>query len=314
MSRPTPNALLAAAGPPAVRRLAPATLLAWLAAAGPPAVRRLAPATLLAWLAVAGPAIAQDFTSAQLAGPGASACALIERGLPGAAPGVSLEACFARWLALPDLETRAVACAAGWRLARVAAGVSQTGEPDLGWSAAGLACGVAGAEGGAAVRALARRDRTIVPGSAAAERLEARAGVEVGGGAWLEAAPGLRLWASAPQLWMAGTAPPLERPLEIGVVLERDGLAAWLSRAAPTGDTPPDHAAGLALRSGPLLAWGTVRDRPLRGGLGVAARARGLTVAAEVEGHPDLGETVRLSFALSRLAPPTASGGEGAVR
>ena len=33
------------------------------------------------------------------------------------------------------------ACGAGWRLVRVAAGFSQTGEPDLGWSAAGLACG-----------------------------------------------------------------------------------------------------------------------------------------------------------------------------
>jgi len=299
VSRPTPNALLAAAGPPAVRRVAPATLLAWLAAAGPPAVRRLAPATLLAWLAVAGPAIAQDFTSAQLAGPGASACALIERGLPGAAPGVSLEACFARWLALPDLETRAVACAAGWRLARVAAGVSQTGEPDLGWSAVGLACGVARPDGGAGLRAVARRDLAIEPGSAAAARLAARAGVEVGWGAWLEAARGLRLWAAVPQSWSTGVAPPLDRPLEIGVSFERDGLTLWLMRSAPSGGAEADHGAGVALGSGGLLAWASVRDRPLRGGVGLVASVRRLFVAAAVESHPELGETVQLAFGLA---------------
>jgi hypothetical protein len=60
-----------------------------------------------------------------------------------------------------------------------------------------------------------------------------------------------------------------------------------------------DHGAGAALRSGSLVAWGAVRDRPLRGGLGLVASARRLFVAAAVESHPELGETVRLSLGLA---------------
>ncbi len=270
--------------------------------------RALSAMALLPALLAAGSARAQDFAPAQSAGPASSACAFIERGLPDDVPGLSLEACFTRWFALPELETRTLALAAGWRSARVAAGLSQTGEPELGWSAAGFACGIAGPAHGAGLRAVARRDRLILPGSEAARRLEARAGVEVGGGAWLEAAAGLRLWASAPQLWQAGTAAPLERPLEIGARFERDGLAAWLARSSPAGTAPADHAAGLALRSGPLEVWGGVRDRPLRGGVGLAARARGLAVAAEVESHPDLGETVRLALGLARRVARDSAG------
>ena len=113
---------------------------------------------------------------------------------------------------------------------------------------------------------------------------------------------------SVPQAWAGGVAPPLDRPLELGARYEfgdpgdREGLALWLTRASPSRNSPADHGAGAALRSGPITAWGTVRDRPLRGGFGLAARVRWLLVAAEVEGHPDLGETVRLSLGL--IGPP----------
>ena len=263
---------------------------------------RITRMAFLALLGLAARAAAQDFTGAALPGPATSAGGFIESGLPPVCAGSALDASCTRWFGLPELETRAVACAAGWRLARVAAGCSQTGEPDLGWSAVGLACGVAHPDGGAGLRAVARRDRSIDPGSAAAERLEARAGAEVGWGAWLEAARGLRLWAAVPQSWSVGVAPPLERPLEIGASFERDGLALWLTRAAPSGGAEADHGAGVALRSGALLAWASVRDRPLRGGVGLVASARRLYVAAVVESHPELGETVRLALGLAGTA------------
>jgi hypothetical protein len=249
--------------------------------------------------ALAGSASAQDFLSPAPAGPGALPCGFLEEGLPPASASLALEAAATRWFALPGLETRALGAAAGWRLVRLAAGLSQTGEPDIGWSAAGLALGVAHPLGGAGLRAVARRDRAIEPGSAAALRLAARAGVEVGGGAWLEAAEGLRIWAAVPQAWAEGVAPPLERPLEVGAIYEREGLACWLTRAAPATEDPPDHGAGAALRSGPLQVWGAVRDRPLRGGFGLSLRARRLVVAAQVESHPDLGETVRLALGIA---------------
>jgi hypothetical protein len=248
----------------------------------------------------AGAAVAQDFGSASPPGPRESPCAFVEDGLPPASP-VGAEVSFARWWGLPGLETRAIAGVAGLRSARIAAGLSQTGDPEIGWNTAALALGVARPAGGAGLRVLGRRDRTIAPGSDAAAHLESRAGLEVGGGAWLEAARGLRLWASVPQAWVGGAAPPMDRPLEIGGSYEygeaEDGgdLLLWVTRGSPSGDSPADHGAGAALCSGPITAWALVRDRPLRGGIGLAARARGLLLATEVESHPDLGETVRLS-------------------
>jgi hypothetical protein len=264
--------------------------------------RRGAALAFFAIIAVAARCIAQDFTSATLPGPASSAGAFIESGLPriGALP--VFDASYTSWFGLPELETRAVACAAGWRLMRVAAGFSQTGEPELGWSAVGLACGVARPDGGAGLRAVARRDRAIEPGSAAAARFEARAGVELGWGAWLEAARGVELWAAVPQSWSAGVAPPLDRPLQIGGQFECNGLTLWLTRSAPSGGAQADHGAGVALRSGSLVAWASARDRPLRGGVGLAASARRFFVAAVVESHPELGETVRLSLGLAGAA------------
>lgn len=269
-------------------------IVALLAAIAP--VAAIAP---IACLALATRAIAQDFTGAMPPGPASSAGAFIESGLPQIGAGAALDASYTSWFGLPELETRAVACAGGWRLARVAAGFSQTGEPELGWSAVGFACGVARPGGGAGLRAVARRDVAVEPGSAAAARFDARAGAEVGWGAWLEAARGLRLWAAVPQSWSTGVAPPLDRPLELGGAFERDGLTLWLARSAPSGGAEADHGAGVALRSGPLVAWASARDRPLRGGVGLTASARRLFVAAAVESHPELGETVRLALGLA---------------
>jgi hypothetical protein len=257
---------------------------------------------LVALCGLAGPAaraLAQDFAGAALPGPATCAGALLESGLPPEGAGVALDLSCTRWFGLPELETRAIAGGAGWRGVRLAAGCSQTGEPELGWSALGLALGVARPEGGAGLRAVARRDRAVEPGSEAAARLEARAGAEVGWGAWLRAAPGLTLWAAVPQSWTAGAAPPLERPLEIGARFARDDLTLWLTRSAPAAGTEADHGAGAALRAGQLLAWGAVRDRPLRGGCGLVASVGRLFVAAAVESHPELGETVRLSLGLA---------------
>jgi hypothetical protein len=262
----------------------------------------LALTMLIALLVLAARAAAQDFSCASPPGPAGSAGAFIESGLPQLRTGPVLDASYTSWFGLPELETRALACGAGWRWVRVAAGCSQTGAPDLGWNAVGLACGVARPAGGAGLRVVARRDRAIEPGSAAAARLEARAGAEVGWGAWLEAAKGLRLWAAVPQSWSAGVAPPLDRPLEIGGEYECEGLTFWLTRSAPPGEAEAGHGAGVALRAGALAAWASVSDRPLRGGIGVAASTRRLFVAAAVESHPELGETVRLALGLAGVA------------
>ena len=86
----------------------------------------------------AGVARAQDFASAapwDVRGGDA----LLESALPGrsATPGLALAV--SRWLALPELETRSVALTGGWRSLRAAVGAAQTGDLELGYSAAGAA-------------------------------------------------------------------------------------------------------------------------------------------------------------------------------
>jgi hypothetical protein len=270
--------------------------------------RALALGLLIALPALAGSgARAQDFaTPAALpwAGPTSSRAFpvspadMIERGLPPPVGAAAVELGAIRWQGLAELTTRSAAASAGWRSLRVAAGFSQTGEPDVGWSALGVAVGIAEASGGAALRGEVRRDRTTSFGF---DAHGAAVGAEVGGGAWVAAAPDLCVWASAPQLWTRGEAPPLERSLEIGAAARFGAIGAWLTRAAvpgsPTG-ARGEHAAGFGTAGGALAMALTVRDQPLRGGLVVAATARGIRVAAAVEGHPVLGETVRLSLGL----------------
>ena len=78
-------------------------------------------------------------------------------------------------------------------------------------------------------------------------------------------------------------------------------IAMWLRRDAVPGyprGGGAEHAIGLVTGSGPLEIWLVARDQPPRGGLGIGAAARGLRVAAEIQGHPVLGETSRMALVL----------------
>lgn len=238
---------------------------------------------------------AQDFAPALPAGPQSGAAALLERALPAESPALSLESAATRWLGLAELATRSVALGLASGTVRVAAGVSQTGDPELGWTAAALAVGAAGPEGGAALRVVGRRDRS--EGAIASGHLARGAGYEAGAGAWLAAGEALTLWASAPQLWYAGEAPPLSRPLELGGRCVFAGGAAWLALVAPRPGDDGERAGGLEIGTAALALWAEARDGPLRASLGIRGAVRALVVEARVDAHPVLGETTRLTLA-----------------
>jgi len=250
----------------------------------------LALLTAVGWLLAAAAAGAQDFSAAAPAG-GGSAMALLEQGLPAPGTASSIETAVVRWFDLPELTTRALAIGGAWRPMRWATGVSRTGGEPIGWSSAAIAIGAHAAGTGAALRACARRDGG------------AETGVEIGAGANSSLGEHGRLWASAPQLWTSGVAPPLERHLELGVALTRPGIEAWLIReAAPRGfhGMEADHALGVALAGSGVTTWITLRDRPLRGAFGLSAGRAGMRISAEVENHPVLAETIRLGLAWER--------------
>jgi hypothetical protein len=181
---------------------------------------------------------------------------------------------------------------------RAALGFSQTGEPELGWTALGIGFGAASGRAAAGFRACARRDRDA-PWSV--ERaFTPGAGVEAGAGAWLMATDDVRVWASAPQVWMGGAPPPLSRPLELGVRAGAES-AVWVRLVAPRAGDDGERALGLSLVVAPLVAWAEVRDAPLRGSVGLSAAIAALRVGARVDAHPVLGETVRLSLAWVRV-------------
>jgi hypothetical protein len=258
-------------------------------------VRGVMVAGLLVCAGCCGSAGAQDFT-APIVGPPVGADvsgAWVETGVPPRAPGWAGEAFTIEWHGLPELTTRGLAAGGGFASARFAVAGSQTGTPELGWSALGGAVGFAGAATGVGVRAVARRDRT----RALVARPEPDAtGAEVGIGARASAGSGVTLWASAPQVWLAGAAPPSRRSLELGAVLELGELCAWWSRRAVSGlarGMRADHAAGIAIAGVPLTVWLEAQDQPLRGGLGARGRVGRLWVAASIASHPVLGETVR---------------------
>jgi hypothetical protein len=248
-------------------------------------------------LALARPhgALAQDFAPASPAGPQSGAAALLERALPAAERAVSFESAATRWLGLASLETRGAALGFAAGPARFAAGLSQTGDPELGWTGAGLAVGGAGPEGGAALRVVGRRDRS--EGPVGLGHLGRGAGYEAGAGAWLAAAPGLLLWASAPQLWTGGQDPPLSRPLELGARWAAHDLAAWVALVAPQRGDDGERSAGLSLGTDALAVWAEARDGPLRGSLGVRGVLGPLVAEARADAHPVLGETTRVSLA-----------------
>src|SRR5262249_5543577 len=113
--------------------------------------------------------------------------------------------------------------------------------------------------------------------------------------------PGVRVWASAPQMWMSGAAPPLVRPLELGV---RAGSAtgAWARLVSPRAGDDGERALGVAIGIAPALAWAEVRDAPLRGAVGLATALGSLEVDARVDAHPVLGETMRVGLAWVRVS------------
>jgi hypothetical protein len=227
--------------------------------------------------------------------------ALLERGLAPRAPGVAFETSLVRWYGVADLDTRAAAIALGRSSWRVALGASQTGTTELGWQALALAIGHATEDAGIAVRVLGRRE----PAALSETPLGKGVGLDAGAGAWVRAADGVRVWASAPQAWSRGAAPPLRRPLAIGASAELAGVVAWLERTAPAraDDALGSHALGLALRAERAAAWCELLDRPMRASLGIEARVGALTASARVDDHPALGDAVRLSLRWGGVRP-----------
>lgn len=250
-------------------------------------------------LACARATFAQDFAGAAPPGSDRDPGALLERALPSTAIRAAASVTQVRWWGLPELETRAALVSGAWRSARAALGLSQTGEPELGWTALALGVGAASPHAGAGLRACARRDRDA-PWSVA-RAVPTGAGVEAGVAVWLVPAAGLRVWASAPQAFTSGAAPPLTRPLELGV---RAGgaSAAWLRLVAPRAGDDGERALGVSIAAAPLLTWAEVRDAPLRGAVGLEAGLSELQVGVRVDSHPVLGETVRVQLAWVRAA------------
>jgi hypothetical protein len=246
---------------------------------------------------------AQDFASPACPGPARSPLAFLDCGLPPAGPGTRIAGAATRWFALPELTTRALGLGTSWRGARATIGLSQTGDPELGWTALGLAAGGSGPRCGGALRAVARRDRHPRPEPGP---LGPGVGLEAGAGAWADAGADLTVWASAPQIWLRGAAPPLARGLELGGAFRARGGGLWLLRRASPRDADDraGHEAGLVLDSGPLSAWARARDGPLRGGIGLSARTRAAEAAVEVSSHPVLGETVSLAITIPARREP----------
>jgi len=240
---------------------------------------------LAAWL-VATPVRGQEFaTPAPQAAEG-----LLERGLPEAGGRWSLTALHIRRPL--GLASRSLVAGGGIRRVRLAAGISRTGDANLGWSAAAGAIGVAFESGGAALRGVARRDDDAVAG-------EASTGVEVGGGAWVEGA-GLTAWTAVPQAWLAGAAPPLARGLSAGVDYRGGGTIAGIAREAPRRGYAEAAAwsARVGFDLGPLAVWGECREHPWRGGIGVSGSAGLVRCVAQVDAHPVLEPTARLAVTI----------------
>lgn len=235
----------------------------------------------------------QDFAAGAHAGPGDSPLVWIERGLPEAHGLLRVEAAATRWFGLESFETHVTAIGVAWRSVRVAAGVSRTGDAELGWNAVGLAIGGAHESFGAALRGVARRDLATE-----AARFGEGAGIEAGGGAWVRIAARLRAWSTAPRLWTSGLAPPLPGELELGMGFDVDTGRMWLARRAPhDGDFGAAvRVAGVEIEGAPGSAWIEARDRPLRCALGAAVRVRSLVVSISIESHPVLDETVTVGL------------------
>lgn len=254
-----------------------------------------------AWLLVmvlglAAPCAAQEFAGARPAAGPDGAARLLEHALPDRARGLEGMVAETTWWGLEALRTRTAVVGGGVGRARFALGLSQTGEPALGWTALALAAGAASARAGAGVRAVARLDRDA---PWAVPRALASSAHELGAGAWVEPVPGWRVWASAPG-WARRGAPPLERPFACGVRVG-EGSALWFALRAPRAGDDGERACGVVLAVAPLEVWGELRDAPMRAAVGVRAEWRACALAVRVDPHPALGETVRLEL-VGRLA------------
>lgn len=270
------------------------------------AVARAIARALLCLLTCAGAARAQEFVpaagSAVATAASAGALALLDSALPSVAQGSTIECGVTRWFALPQFETRVLALGAAVKSLRAAAGISQTGDPEYGWSAAALALGSAGEAGGMALRVAARHERSA--GDLARATRDEGVGIEAGAGGWLALGGSARLWASAPQLVTRGEAPPLARALQLGAIVGGDDARAWCAIGAPSPGSDGRRELGGEVAAGPLALWTEARDGPWRASIGVRAARGALTVALRVDAHPELGETTRWSIALS---PPRRS-------
>lgn len=257
-------------------------------------ISRLVVAVFL--MLVAAPLRAQDLAGASAVGT-FDLHDLLERALPAPQVGLGAAVASTRWWGLRELETRSLALGGSFRALRAAVGLSQTGVPDVGWTTLGAAAGAASPTAGAALRLVTRRDR-IEPWSAR-HALAPEAGLEMGGGAWLAPHPAWRAWASAPQVWVHGEAPPVARPLEIGLRAGRT-TAAWCTLRAPRAGDDGERSLGVSLALPPFAVWAEVRDAPLRGSAGFAARVGPLAVRTRIDAHPALGETLRFGIEWGR--------------
>lgn len=254
-------------------------------------------ASLVALALIAAHAHAQDFASPARAGTGETPGAFLESALPGALGARSLEMIAIQWDPRGEMTTRALAACAITRGIEWGAGISSTGDGEIGWNSLALAIGRAARAHGAGVRVLARRDR-------AADASGARAlGAEAGAGFWSRVGARGKIWASAPMAFAVGEPPPLDRGLETGVSLSGPAFSAWALWSAPAGAVDAaEHGLGLACESGALSLWAEARSRPLRAAIALRARRGDFTVTARVDEHPVLGETVRFSLGVG--APP----------
>lgn len=246
---------------------------------------------------------AQDFASAAPPWPRAGASPLLEDGLPPADATLGVDATVTRWFGLSELETRSLAAVARMRAVVVGVGLAQTGGPEVGWTALGVAVGAASDRGGFALRGVVHRDRLT---KFAFDGDASTAGGEVGAGGWVATGASFKVFASAPQLWREGAAPPLARAVALGCAWETENLSAWLARSAvavSSGMGHGEHQAGIALIGGPLAFWCEARDRPLRASLGVSVGMGGVRSSAALDSHPVLAETTRLTISLARAQP-----------
>ena len=236
---------------------------------------------------------AQDFAAASPAAMAPAALRLLEDGWPSVQAVSSVATSRTDWWAVPDLSTRALALQGAWRSWRAALGVSQTGAPDLGWTAVAWGCGVASARAGAGLRASVRCDRTTP--WRVARLWTTESALELGGGAWLCPARDVVVRVSAPQLVQRHGAPSsraLSCELHYG-----QASAIWCALRAPHGGREGERVIGGALAIAPCRVWGELRDAPLRAATGVMVGWRGGSCGVRVDEHPALGRTVRVSLA-----------------